>query len=26
MCVNTDILDPSIWENYEINMFFIFWI
>ena len=26
MCVNDDILDLSNWKNYEINMFFIFWI
>ena len=24
MCVDGDILDSRIWENYEINMFFIF--
>ena len=24
MCVDGDILDSRIWENYETNMFFIF--
>ena len=26
MCVDGDILDSGIWENYETNMFFIFFL
>ena len=25
MCMYSDILDSRIWENYETNIFFIFW-
>ena len=26
MCMDGDILDSRIWENYETNMFFIFFM